>query len=466
MVGNIPFMIRRRLQDMLEQVYDRFVKKAPVVVMVRGILERVLSPASLNELYDRVADKQYTRDLLFSSVFELMNLVVCRIQPSINSAYQDNKEEILTSVTSVYNKINGIDTTTSQAIVRETAAKMAESIHDIKGTRTPWLPGYRIKVLDGNCIEATEHRLEVLRTTSSGALPGKSLVIYEPELEMATDVFPCEDGHAQERSLLGEVLPRIAIRDVLLMDRNFCVRDFLHGIIAQQAYFIVRQHKGLPWEEDGEEKYIGKSEGSKLYEQWVIVKDSAGNKKRFRRIRIVLKNATRDGDKELCLLTNLPKSSAHARQIALMYRKRWTIETAFQELEEHLHSEINTLGHPKAALFGFCVALVSYNVLAVVKAALRSVHDEDTIANKVSGYYLAGHLARTYEGMVIAVEEEKWNVFYKIDSASFAEMLLQLAANVNLAKFKKHKRGVKKPVPKRSLTDGKPHVSTARLLKG
>jgi len=450
---------------MLEQVFDRFAKKAPVVVMVRGILERVLSPVALNELYNRVADKQYTRELLFSSIFELMNLVVCRIQPSIHSAYQDNKEEILTSVASVYNKLNGIDIATSQALVRETAEKMAESIHDIKGTRTPWLPGYRIKVLDGNCIEATEHRLEVLRTTSSGALPGKSLVIYEPELEMATDVFPCEDGHAQERSLLSEILPTLAARDTLIMDRNFCVRNFLHGISARQAYFIVRQHKGLPWEEDGEEKYIGKSEGSKLYEQWIIVKDSEGNRKRFRRIRIVLKNPTRDGDKELCLLTSLSKSSANAKQISLMYRKRWTIETAFQELEAHLHSEINTLGYPKAALFGFCVALVSYNVLAVVKAALRSVHDEDTIANKVSSYYLAGHLARTYEGMVIAVPEEKWDIFYEMNAASFADILLQLAANVNLAKFKKHKRGVKKPRPRRSLTDGKPHVSTARLLE-
>jgi hypothetical protein len=37
-----------------------------------------------------------------------------------------------------------------------------------------------------------------------------------------------------------------------------------------------------------------------------------------------------------------------------------------QELEGPLHSEINILGYPKAALFGFCVALVAYNVLAVV----------------------------------------------------------------------------------------------------
>jgi len=40
----------------------------------------------------------------------------------------------------------------------------------------------------------------------------------------------------------------------------------------------------------------------------------------------------------------------------------------FQELEAHWHSEINTLGYPKAALFGLAVALVAYNVFAVVKA--------------------------------------------------------------------------------------------------
>jgi len=74
---------------MLGEVFERFVEKAPAAVMVRGILERVLSPDALNALFDRVAEKQYTRELLFSSVFQLMNLVVCKVQPSIHAAYQD-----------------------------------------------------------------------------------------------------------------------------------------------------------------------------------------------------------------------------------------------------------------------------------------------------------------------------------------------------------------------------------------
>ena len=450
---------------MLGNAFEKFIDKAPVAVMVRGVLERVLNPDALNKIYERNTVTQYTRELMFSSVVGLMNLVVCRIHPSIHAAYQDNKEEIETSITSVYNKLNGIDTETSRALVKDTAEQMGESVRGLKGTREPWLAGYRVKVLDGNCIEATHHRIEQLRGVGAGALPGKSLVIYEPELEMATDVFPCEDGHAQERSLLSAVLPTLEPKDILIMDRNFCVRAFLHGIAARDAYFICRQHQGLPWQEDGEERFIGRSETAAIYEQWVRVSDSDGNPRRFRRIRIMLKKATRDGDKELTLLTNLSKTAAHAKHIAWMYRKRWTIETAFQELEAHLHSEINALGYPKAALFGFCVALLAYNVLAVVKATLRSVHGEEKIADEVSGYYLAGHLARTYDGMMIAVPENEWFIFQGMSTKRFIRVLQHLAGKVDLTKFRKHKRGPKKPRQKRTQNSKQPHVSTAKLLK-
>src|SRR4030095_2829293 len=60
-----------------------------------------------------------------------------------------------------------------------------------------------------------------------------------------------------------------------------------------------------------------------------------------------------------------------------------------QHLEAYFHSEINTLGYPKAALSGFCLALVAYNLLAVVLAALRRVHGEELVDEEVSLYYIA-----------------------------------------------------------------------------
>jgi len=450
---------------MLGTVFERFVQQAPVAVMVRGILERILGEEALNGLFEQAADRQYTRQLLFSSVFELMNSVVCKVYPSVHAAYLEHKEAIGTSVTAVYDKLNGIDISTSRALVSETARQMAEAVRAMNTTRVPWLPGYRVKVLDGNCIEASEHRLGVLREVAGGALPGKSLALYEPELEMVTDVIPCEDGHAQERALLGQVLSTLVARDLLVMDRNFCVRDFLLGIAALGAYFICRQHKGLAWESVGKERFVGRGDGGTIYEQWVRIFSPDGTALRFRRIRIALKAPTRDGDTELTLLTNLSKSSTDAKRIAELYRKRWTIETAFQELEAHLNSEINSLGYPKAALFGFCVALVAYNVLAVVKAALRSVHGEEKVANEISGYYLAGHLQRTYVGMMIAIPEQEWTIFQRMSMEAFIHTLRQLANKVHLAKFKKHKRGPKKTKSKPTPDPSHPHVSTAKLLK-
>ncbi len=451
---------------MFSKILQRFMEQSPVPVMVQVLLERVLSPAKLDAWFERTAVEQYTRDLLFSTVFELMNLVVFKTFPSVHAAYQESREQMGVSIASVYSKLNGLEAGTSAALVRDTASDKAVVIEALGAVRESWLPGYRIKVLDGNCIEATEHRLEVLRETKAGALPGKSLVVYDPALAMAIDVFPCEDGHAQERSLLAQVLPTVEADDVWLMDRNFCVCAFLCGIAHQGGYFICRQHQGLAWEAVSPQQDVGQIETGKVYEQRVHVVDAEGNVHQLRRIRVSLTTPTRDGETELFILTNLPKSVANAKLIAELYRKRWRIETLFQELEAHLHSEINTLGYPQAALFGFCVALVAYNVLAVVKAALRTRHGDETIDNELSGYYLAGNIARTYDGMMIAVAPEDWAVFHAMSLAQLAEILLRLAANVKLSKFRKHPRGPKKPRTKRDKHPNQPHVSTAKLLAG
>ena len=79
------------------------------------------------------------------------------------------------------------------------------------------------------------------------------------------------------------------------------------------------------------------------------------------------------------------------------------IETAFQELEATLNGEVNTLGYPKAALFAFCLAVVAYNVLSTLKAALRSVHGETVGGVEVSGYNVADEINMTHRGMWNAI---------------------------------------------------------------
>lgn len=109
----------------------------------------------------------------------------------------------------VYDKLNGVEHQVSAAIVRETAIPLASLIEFVGGKTPQLLSGYKIRILDGKCLENTDHRLEILRTLAAGALPGKSLVVLDPELRLAINVFACEDSHAQERSLFEVVLKTV-----------------------------------------------------------------------------------------------------------------------------------------------------------------------------------------------------------------------------------------------------------------
>ena len=449
---------------MLGKVFDRFVEKSPISVMVRGTLERVLGAEQLDAWFARTAQKQYTRTVLFSTVYDILSHVVFRIKPSVRAAYREQEDTVGASLISVYNKLNGVETHTSAALVRYSATELQPLITQLDGERAPWLPGYRVKILDGNCIEASERRLKVLRDVQAGALPGKSLVVYEPAYGLVSEVFPCEDGHAQERSMLGLVLETVQAHDLWIQDRNFCTCAFLCGMDSRGAGFITRQHAGLPFEVVTSWRAVGRIETGRVAEQRVQVWDAQGRAHLFRRIQVKLDQATRDGDRVLYLLTNVPLYKASAKRVARLYRKRWTLETAFQHLEAYFHSEINTLGYPKAALFGFCVALVAYNVVALVKGALRAAHGTEYVDEQLSMYYLTLEVAQVASGLEIALGPEPWEIFRRMSVAEFAATLMEVAECLDTAKYTKHKRGPNKKPPKKLSGKRHPHVSTARIL--
>ncbi len=195
---------------------------------------------------------------------------------------------------------------------------------------------------------------------------------------------------------MGEVLKTVKEKDVWVADRNFCTVSFTCGIANKNTFVLFRQHGKLPYTILGKEKYIGKIETGAVYEQPIIIIDKTGKEYKFRRVRVCLKKGTRDGDKNIFIITNLSKSSASAKKIADIYQGRWTIETSFQELTEWFNSEINTLRYPPAALFAFCISLVSYMIISVIKAALSSVHGVQKIEKELSGYYLADEISGTY----------------------------------------------------------------------
>jgi IS4 transposase len=445
----------------LRELIERFEKKAPVCVMMRATMENILSAERLDALFERAADQQENKRLMFSTVADIMGLVACKIHPSVHAAYQAKKEEVAVTAKALYDKLQRMETNVSRQVVCQTAGPMEEIIRKTGGLLPELVPGYRVKVLDGNHLRRTQRRLGVLRELNAAPLPGQCAVILDPQLKLVIDVIPCEDAHAQERALLPQVLQTVERRDLWVGDRNFCTVAFLLGIKRRQGYFAIRQHAQLPHELVGKRKLIGESETGRVYEQRLRICDKQGNRMTIRRVTVKLNEPTRDGEAEIHILTNLPQRIG-ALRVAELYHKRWTIEIAFNELAQNLEGEIETLGYPRAALFGFCMALVSYNMLSVVLAALRAVHGAETVQEKVSFYYLCDEVAGNNRGL--EVMEEYWARKYgSLSPRQLARELIRLAKLVQLSRYRKHKRGPKKPVPKMNKKH-RGHIATARIL--
>lgn len=448
----------------LRQALERFVKKTPVSVMVRATIENVLSAERLDSIFEQNAKEQYVGDLMFSTVAEIMGLVACKVHPSVNAAYKDRQEEIGVTVKSVYDKLKGIETQVSRALVRDTAARMRAIIEKSGGVAEPLLPGYRTKIVDGNHLRRTDRRIGELRKLNAAPLPGKSLVVYDPQCRLMIDVLPCEDGHAQERTLLPDLLETVEADDLWIADRNFCTIGFLSGVADLRAKFIIRQHGNLPFALKGRRKRVGETETGIVYEQTMEVTDAAGNTRVYRRITVALYEPTRDGDAEIHLVTNLPKRISAIR-IANLYRDRWKIETAFQEVAENLAGEIETLGYPKAALFSFCMALVTHNLFSVVRAAVHSVHGEEA-GERLSAYYVAHEVESTHVGMSVILEGPFWHKQYgSLTPTQMAAELKRLARHMRLNKYKKNKWTPKKKPKRKMNKTNRGHVSTARILE-
>ena len=156
---------------------------------------------------------------------------------SVSAAYKALEKDLGVSRPALYGKLNGMELDISQGLVRYSASNLESLIDEFEVNQTQLLAGYEVKIADGNHLSGTEHRLKVLRNNLSKALPGKSIAVLDPQKMLVTDIFHGSDGHAQERTMLPELIETVQAQQVWIADRNFCTRKFLFGIVRRKARF-------------------------------------------------------------------------------------------------------------------------------------------------------------------------------------------------------------------------------------
>ncbi len=446
-----------------DPIFHAFATERPFATTTQMVLRRMLDPNEIDQLFEQHAEEQYHRSLLFSTLTRLVSTVVLGKHASMNAGYKKMKEQLGVSVTAVYEKLQRVELPVVQQLVRQSYRQTVEICKEIGCVAHNDLPGYTTRILDGNWLSGTEHRLEETRRSTAAPLPGKSLVVYDPRYNAVCDFFALEDAYAQERSGLDDVIATLEKHQLWLADRNFCTLKFLYAVASKGGVFVIRQHGQLHGTEKGKLRKIGESETGAVYENKLVLPNYQGQSMTVRRVLVHLFKPTRDKDVEVVLLTNLPLDDADAVVVSDLYRKRWKIETAFGHMTLALNCEIKPLCYPKAALFCFASALMAYNAFAIVKGAVAAEHGRHE-SEMLSHYYLALEIAETTDGMLVALPECRWEEMETISTEDFAAEVRAIISGIDLSRYRKSIRGPKKPPPKRTNKRKSVHVSTKQIL--
>ncbi|MHA6897340.1 IS4 family transposase, partial [Ralstonia pseudosolanacearum] len=160
--------------------------------MARLALERALPATWVDEVFEVHRNRQYPRELMFSTIVELMTLVTLGLRPSLHAAAR-KMGNLPVSMAALYDKLNRTEPAILRGLVRGSAQRLAQvAVHLDERTS---LPGWQLRIVDGNHLPASEKRLGPLRGYRGAALPGHSLVVYDPDLGLVCDVVACEDAY-------------------------------------------------------------------------------------------------------------------------------------------------------------------------------------------------------------------------------------------------------------------------------
>src|SRR3954447_2039177 len=254
----------------LPAILNPFVEGAPAAVMTRIALDWIIDGTPLDRLFQEFAEGQYEREFALSHFVQVMLDVACGFRPSPRAAFMRRELQRIASISAFYRKLGRMELALTEEIVRRTARRARQLIAAADGLLPEPIPGYSARILDGNVLAGSEHRIAPLRTTWSAGLPGMSLAVYEPASGLILDLILEENAHSQERALFD----RVAVEpgQLWVMDRNFCVRSLVFRIERAGAFFLVRWHRStLPFRAAGRLRPRGRCATGRISEQCIEV---------------------------------------------------------------------------------------------------------------------------------------------------------------------------------------------------
>lgn len=133
----------------LDAVVARFVEHSPVTVMARLAQRRALDAQWIDALFEQHSERQYARELLFSTTVDLMSMAAVGLRPSLH-AVAKAATDLPVSISALYDKVNRTEPGLVRALVAGSAKRLTPVIEAMSPAPLPcsinWIPKHSISL--------------------------------------------------------------------------------------------------------------------------------------------------------------------------------------------------------------------------------------------------------------------------------------------------------------------------------
>lgn len=371
----------------LELLAPLVVERTPLANATLSLWAYLLSPAALDEIFERYRGRSFEEVLSFATFVELIRdaLVLHKGSGRQSLERAEERGELPTCKEAVYGKLRRVPLELSIGSFEEVAAMMRPLLpagHAV-GAVPASLAGMRVVVLDGKQIKNVAKRLKVVRGRAGKAIGGKILVAYLPDEGLAVAMAADPDGEANDIRLMPAAVPRARARvagiRLWVADRQFCDLD-QPGLLTEGGdHFLIRRslRTGFHADPDRPARTSLDARGRTVVEQWGWLGAARDPRRRYvRQVHLI-----RPGEEAVLLVTDLLDGELYpADDLLRVYLERWGIERVYQQITEVFELRRLIGSTPRGSVFQAAFCLVLYDLLQVIRAYVAAGQAELPVA--------------------------------------------------------------------------------------
>ena len=371
----------------MTELESETLRRLPLAEGVLRLLQHALPDADLQRLYDDHRGQSYQDVLRFDTFFHLIRDALLHRGDSAHQHFRKARRDGVLPVTieAVYGKLRRVPPGVSQALLAEGTRRLAAVSSGAVDPLPPSVAGMEVLAFDGKQIKHVPKRLKALRNLWGKLSGGKLLVVQDVATRMAVAFAADADGLVADNTLVEGAVAQVRQRP---SDRpRLWVGDRLFGNLVETTrfhaageFYLLRYHSKTSFAPDSsrEMRKGVTADGLAWHEEWGWYgRASDGRRQYVRRIHLATGKTTPKGKPDhFSVVTNLLDADAYpAADLLATYRRRWSIESLFQEVTDvfHLKDLIGTT--PQAMIFQASLVLLLSNALRVLTGYLAQTRN-------------------------------------------------------------------------------------------